>query len=200
MSALRFDIQWLDGTGIEGPELAATFAALRISVGDAVLTAVDDQRAQTLRDVVYVPVYPLAEWLVANWWFLAYEPEHSLNQGSPGFAHRHWLVASSEGYAYPDVRVSSAGGLTQLEWKHRASKWSRIEYRNSGSATLERNHFVENCADFIEKVTSRLWACDISSSYLQTEWDLIRTADDDERDFCVTAASLGRDPYDLNSR
>lgn len=92
MNALRFDVQWLDGIGIEGPELAATFASLRVSTGNEVLTHVDDRRAQTLRDVVHVPVYPLAEWLVANWWFLAYEPEHALNRNSSGFAHRHWLA------------------------------------------------------------------------------------------------------------
>lgn len=198
MSALSFDIQWLDGTGIEGPELAATFASLRISTDDAVLTHVDDQRAQTLRDVVHVPVYPLAEWLVSNWWFLAYEPEHSLNRSSPGFAHRHWLVTSSEGYAYPDMRLSSAGGLTQLEWKRRAPEWSGIEYRSSGSKTLDRDHFVADCTDFIDMVTRRLSACGIPSSYLQSEWDLIQTTEQDERDFCATAASLGRDPYDLD--
>ena len=198
MSALRFDIQWLDGTGIEGPELAATFASLRISTDDAVLTHVDDQRAQTLRDVVHVPVYPMAEWLVSNWWFLAYEPEHFLNRSSPGFAHRHWLVSSSEGYAYPDVRLSSAGGLTHLEWKRRAPEWSRIEYRNSGSTTLDRGHFVTDCTDFIDRVTRRLLACGISSSFLQSEWDIIQKTQDDERDFCATAATLGRDPYDLN--
>lgn len=198
MSALRFDIQWFDGTGIEGPELAATFASLRISIDDAVLTHVNDQRAQTLRDVVHVPVYPLAEWLVSNWWFLAYEPEHSLNRNSPGFAHRHWLASSSEGYAYPDVRLSSAGGLTQIEWKRRAPEWSRVEYRNSGSATLDRDRFVADCTDFIDTVTRRLVACGISSSYLQSEWNLIQTTEDDQRDFCATAAGLGRDPYDLD--
>ena len=200
MNALRFDIQWLDGTGIEGPELAATFASLRISTNGDVLTHVDDQRAQTLRDVVHVPLYPLAEWLVSNWWFLAYEAEHFHNRDNPGFAHRHRLATSSEGYAYPDLRLSSAGGLTQLAWKRRASEWSGIEFRSTGSVTLDRDQLLADCADFIDKVTRRLSARGILSSYLQSEWVLIQDTEDDEREFCATAAGLGRDPYDLDKR
>ncbi|MCY4518987.1 MAG: ImmA/IrrE family metallo-endopeptidase [Acidimicrobiaceae bacterium] len=197
MSALRFEVQWQDGTGIEGPELAATFAALRISVAGSVLTHVDDKRAQTLRDVVYVPVYPLAEWLVSNWWFLAYEPENLLNRGNPAFAHRHWLVTGSDGYAYPDLRLSSAGKLTRLEWDRRASEWTRLDYRSSGSVTLDRDQVLAAFTDFIDTVTRRLSACGISSSYLQSEWEAVQATDHDEQTFCATAASLGRDPYDL---
>ena len=200
MSALRFEVQWQDGSGIEGHELAATFASLRISAAESVLTHVDDKRAQTLRDVVYVPVYPLAEWLVSNWWFLAYEPENLLNRGNPAFAHRHWLVTGSDGYGYPNLRLSSAGKLTRLEWDRRASEWTRLDYRSSGSVTLDRDQVLVAFTDFIDMVTRRLSACGISGSYLQSEWEVIQTTDHDEQAFCATAASLGRDPYDLDER
>ncbi|WP_419837108.1 ImmA/IrrE family metallo-endopeptidase [Candidatus Poriferisodalis sp.] len=200
MSALQFEVQWQDGAGIEGPELAATFASLRILAAESVLTRVDDKRAQTLRDVVYVPVYPLAEWLVSNWWFLAYEPENLLNRDDPAFAHRHRLVTGSDGYAYPDLRLSSAGKLTRLEWERRASEWTRLDYRSSGSATLDRDQVLTACTDFVDMVMRRLSACGISSSYLQSEWEAVQTTEHDEQAFCATAASLGRDPYDLDER
>ena len=56
VSALRFDVQWLDGSGMEGPELAATVASLRILVADSVWTQVVDRRAKPLRDCIYVPL------------------------------------------------------------------------------------------------------------------------------------------------
>ena len=198
MSALRFEVQWRDGAGIEGPELAATFASLRVSAGESVLTLVDDKRAQTLRDVVYVPVYPLAEWLVSNWWFLAYEPENLLNRGDPAFALRHRLATGSDGYAYPDLRLSSAGKLTRLEWNRRVSEWTGLDYRSSGSVTLDRDEVLAAFANFVDMVTRRLLACGISSSFLQSEWEAIQTTDHDEQAFCATAAGLGRDPYDLD--
>ena len=76
---------------VQGPELASTWASLLIRVADSVITRVVDRRAQTVRDHVYVPLYPLAESLVTNWWFLLYEV------GSPAkddaaFLRRHALV------------------------------------------------------------------------------------------------------------
>ena len=72
MPTLDFEIDWVDAEGIRGPELAATWAALCIRIGDSVITRVLDARAKTVREFVYVPLYPLAEWLATNWWFLNY--------------------------------------------------------------------------------------------------------------------------------
>ncbi|WP_419551525.1 ImmA/IrrE family metallo-endopeptidase [Candidatus Poriferisodalis sp.] len=198
MNALRFDVEWLDGTGIKGPELAATFASLRIQADNAVLTRVDDKRARTLRDAVYVPLYPMAEWLVSNWWFLAYEAENLLNRTDRAFAQRHSLVTGAEGYAFPDVRFSSAGRLTHIVWSDRMSEWNELEFRSRGSITVDRDQFVQDCSDFVDMVVSRLAACGITATHLQSEWAAIEATDADELAFCATAAGLGRDPYDLD--
>ena len=199
-SALRFDVQWLDGTGIGGPELAATFASLRIDSPGGVLTQVDDRRAQTLRDAVFVPLYSMAEWLAANWWFLAYEAENPFNRADPAFAHRHCLATGAEGYAFPNVRFSSAGRLTHIVWSERSSECSEVEFRGCGSVTVDRDQFVQDCSDFVDMVVRRLVACDITDTYLQSEWEAIGATDVDELAFCATAAGLGRDPYDLDGR
>ncbi|WP_420445839.1 ImmA/IrrE family metallo-endopeptidase [Candidatus Poriferisodalis sp.] len=198
MSALRFDVEWLDGTGIKGPELAATFASLRIQAESAVLTRVDDKRARTLRDAVYVPLYPMAEWLVSNWWFLAYETENLRNRTDPAFAQRHSLVTGAEGYALPDVRFSSAGRLTHIVWTDRMPEWNELEFRSRGSITVDRDQFVQECSDFVDMVVSRLSACGITATHLQSEWAAIEATDADQLAFCATAAGLGRDPYDLD--
>lgn len=195
MSALRFDIEWHDGTGIKGPELAATFASFRMATTGSVLTQVHDHRAQTLREAVHVPLYPLAEWLVSNWWFVAYEAQNRINSADPAWAHRHCLVTGAEGYALPDVRFSAAGRQIRIDWKSRTPEQSKLEFRNSGSAVVDRDEFLRDCSELVETVARRLTACDVTSSYLQTEWATIQSTDADELLFCATAAGLGRDPY-----
>jgi len=62
MTAIRFDADWQDGKGIQGEELSATFASLRIDVNGQLLTHVIDDRAQTTRDRIFDPLYSMAEW------------------------------------------------------------------------------------------------------------------------------------------
>ena len=100
MPELSFDIDWVDAEGINGPELSATWASLRIRAGDSIVTRVLDGRVKTVRDFVYVPLYPLAEWLATNWWFLTHEMENPAKEGNPEFHRRHALRAGREGYAY----------------------------------------------------------------------------------------------------
>ena len=89
MPRLSFEVDWVDAEGVNGPELSATWASLRILAGESVVTRVLDARAQTVRELVYVPLYPLAEWLVTNWWFLTRE------LGSPVEGERSRLPAAA---------------------------------------------------------------------------------------------------------
>src|SRR5687767_9856300 len=72
MPNLEFSLDWMEAEDVRGPELSATWAHLVMRVGDSVLTRVLDKRAKTVRDGIFVSVYPLAEWIVANWWSLFY--------------------------------------------------------------------------------------------------------------------------------
>ena len=197
MAEFRLDTEWLDGEGVNGAELSATFASLRIDVGGRPVTEIIDRRARTTRESVYVPLYPLAEWLVTNWWFLAYESENPTKSGEPGFARRHALGASTEGYAFPNLTVTSSGAHARLAWGSNPSPWTKIEFLNRDSAVVDRAEFLEVCADLIDRVVRRLVAFDIHDTFLQKEWVGIRAADADESSFCEVAAGLGWDPYDL---
>ena len=55
MERLVFEIEWLDGDGIRGPELAATFARFEVRVGDEVLTRAFDRESNAVRDHLLVP-------------------------------------------------------------------------------------------------------------------------------------------------
>lgn len=197
---VSFDTEWQDGDGIAGAELAATFASLRIRVHDDVVTRLLDERAKTVRDFAYVPLYPLAEWLVANWWFLAYEFDNPDKDADPDFARRHALRTNTDGYAFPDLVVVPSGGRTHVSWGGEPSPWTKIDFLARGQASVSGNAFREACADFIDGVGRRLLAFGIHDTFLQDEWAAIRGADEDEVSFCQTAAGLGWDPYELDDQ
>lgn len=198
MTAIDFQFDWHAGKGLSGQELAATFASLRIDVNRQPLTTVFDEGARTVRHQVYVPLYPVAEWLASNWWFLAFEHENTLKKEHPGFIRRHSLGTSSDGYALPDLTIIPSGGRTQVRWGERPPAHSRAAFWSSGSAIVERDEFMDDCAAFIEGVIGRLFEHDISSTFLQDEWTAIRALDEQESSFCEMAAGLGWDPFDLS--
>lgn len=198
MQKLKFEIEWVDAERINGPELYATWASLRICAGDSVITRVLDERAKTVRDFVYVPLYPLAEWLATNWWFLTQEINNPEKEDNPAFHRRHALSASREGYAFPDLEVFSAGGWTRLAWKQSIPPWTKVEFLNQGEIQIDSSEFRDTCVDVVDQVIRRLVSFDIEETFLQEEWAAIQAADKDESEFCEIAAGLGLDPYDLD--
>ena len=198
MQKLKFEIDWVDAERINGPELSATWASLRIYAGDSVITRVLDARAKTVRDFVYVPLYPLAEWLATNWWFLTQEINNPEKEDDPDFHRRHALSASREGYAFPDLEVFSAGGRTRLAWKQGIPPWTKVEFLGQGEIQIDSSEFRDTCVDVVDQVVRRLVSFDIEETFLQEEWAAIQAADKDESEFCEIAAGLGLDPYALD--
>ena len=201
MPELRFEFDWIDADGVRGPELYATWASLKIVAGDTVVTRILDDRAKTVRDFVYVPLYPLAEWFATNWWFIANEFQNREKQIDPEFLGRHSLTAGREGYAFPDLRVFSSGSATKLVWSRYAPEWTRVEFLNQGTLWIDSSMFLDTCGDLIESVVRRLASNGIENTLLQDEWDAIQATeiDRDELRFCETVAALGLDPYDLQT-
>ena len=198
MPELSFDIDWVDADGINGPELSATWASLRIRTGDSIVTRVLDARAKTVREFVYVPLYPLAEWLATNWWFLTHEMENPAREGELDFHRRHALRTGREGYAYPDLEMVTFGARTRLIWKRDVLRWTHIEFLDQGESWVDSDVFRDACADLIDQVIRRLAAFDITGTLLQDEWEAIQSVTPEESQFCHAAAGLGWDPYDLD--
>lgn len=198
MTGLTFTTDWQDGEGLRGAELAATFASLRIDVQGQPLTQVLDRRARTVRDHIFVPLYPIAEWLASNWWFLVHEHENRVKREDSAFRRRHSLGTSTDGYALPNLTIVASGGRTSLTWGDHGQGWTAVRFLDRGSATVERDQFMQGCTEFIDRVIRRLLSHDISSTFLQEEWDAIQNADEDEHAFCEMSAGLGWDPYDLD--
>lgn len=197
MPRISFDFDWLAAAGVPSPELAATWASLRIRVGETCLTRVLDGAAQTVRSNVYVPLYPLAEWLATNWWCLGHELRNKSRASDSGYRSRHALIANREGYPYPDLEVAPIGPVTHLLWRAHRDEWSSVEYLAGGEGWVDTETFGNDCADFINRVTRRLESLGIQNTYLQEEWAAVQSAGEEEARYCRTAASLGWDPYAL---
>jgi len=198
MPTLDFDIDWLDGEGVRGPELAATWAALCIRFGESVITRVLDARAKTVREFLHLPLYPLAEWFAANWWFLSHEFENPDKKTAADFRHRHNLATGREGYAFPNLEVISCGAFTRLAWKREILPWNNVTFLEQGENWVDSSEFRASCAGLIDAVIRRLDALGIQETFLQQEWLAIQAADQEEAEFCRTAAGLGWDPYAIN--
>ena len=198
MQKLKFEIDWVDAEGIHGSELSATWAYLRIVAGDSIVTRVLDARAKTVREFVYVPLYPLAEWLATNWWFLTREVSNPAKEYDRGFRRRHVLSGGREGYAFPDLEIVSSGGWTHLAWKGGPCPWTRVEFLGQGGTRIDSGEFRGACSGIVDQVIRRLVSLGIEETFLQREWDAIQKTDREEAEFCAVAAGLGWDPYALN--
>ena len=198
MPQVNFDFDWVDPERVNSPELSATWASLQIRIGDSVITRVLDTRAKTVRDFIYVPLYPLAEWLVTNWWFITHELQNPAKEGDPDFRRRHSLSTSREGYAFPNLDVIPSGAQTRIVWKKDRPPWTNVEFLEDGYIRMDGSEFRETCGDFIDQVIGRLDSLGVHETFLEQEWDAIQTADEEEADFCKAAAGLGWDPYALD--
>ena len=198
MPRLSFEFDWIDPEGVGGPELAATYASLQIRAGDSVITRILDNRAKTVRDFIYVPLYPLAEWLVTNWWFITHELQNPAKEGDPDFRRRHSLSTSREGYAFPNLDVIPSGAQTRIAWKKDRPPWTKVEFLEDGYIRMDSSEFRERCGDLIDQVIQRLDSLGVHETFLEEEWDTIRSADEEESEFCKAAAGLGWDPYALD--
>ena len=198
MSRISFKTEWKDVDGVRGAELAATFALLEIRVDDSIVTRIADLREHTEWDFVYVSVYPLAEWIATNWWFFTHEVSSPAKESDPDFRFRHSLIAAREGYAYPALQMVPQGGRTRLVWEPDGPAWNSIKFLEGGSAWIDSGEFHTACSNFIDRVINRLLSRGVEGTLLQEEWSAIQEADPEEVEFCIAAAQLGWDPYNMD--
>src|SRR5206468_396939 len=125
---LQFRIDWEDEPPIRDPLLRASWARLEIRAGDAspefCLTDCLGEPSHSLRRGVYGSVFPLAEWIVENWWSLLNESlridrfwgARSLanDDALRPWVQRHSLLAARGGFALPDLTIFQDGCRTAV--------------------------------------------------------------------------------------
>ncbi|HIY24394.1 MAG TPA: hypothetical protein H9837_08840 [Candidatus Brachybacterium merdigallinarum] len=188
----RIECTWEDAPDVRAPELAATWARLRLAVDDQVATLVKEKHSpQQVRESIDVSAYPLAEWLALNWW------ELSTSSHRPG--HRGIDISGArDGFPWPALTLLSDRAQMWVRLTSSPQAHTRVSPIGSFEAVLERDDVLAEIARFIDATVRRLEDAAVTSTLLQEEWEAIRTTPDDVRTFTLAAAAWGEDPYDID--
>lgn len=209
--SLRFVVDWAEGEGVKAPELRATWAALEIWIGADCLTLVQDSATESSRRAIYCPLYPLAEWIAFNWWFLnahsrgpvpftRFEPSLALNGSAAAWREKHNIRAAGDGFLWPNLTLVPEGELMSAEWRsdRAPEEGQSIRYMAHGRALLSAEETELSLANLVETVTARLNEAGIRETPLHSEWAAISATDSEERAYCLAASRLGVDPFDTD--
>jgi hypothetical protein len=215
---LDFVVEWHDAPGVKDAVLAKTWARLEIHISDYqsaphFLTQCIRSKVNSVHRGVYSSVFPLAEWVVENWWFLLFEPirvaeYHGGRRSVQNPKLRHWvqrhnLLAAREGGALPDLTFFRDERDIVARWF--PDPESEDPYRpirfisGTGEARLDRHDLERALDQFVRMVLERLDSDDDEDSRrLRDNWQALCRSRTEEADICGWAASLGVDPYDAD--
>ena len=206
--SLRFECEFEDEpAGIDELE-RRTWAALRVTVEGRCVTEFWDRRRNTEADTIYVPTFPLAKWIVINWWALFYEPcrtDKPLEESDRwsneerSWIQRHCFGSAESGLFLPYLHFYSNGRETSIAWYGDDTDAFRSMpgyYLNSGFATIRTIDGMSGMSEFVNRVLKRCETLqDTRVDGLRSAWSAITNADKDEQDFCRAAGRMGLDPY-----
>jgi hypothetical protein len=212
--SLSIEFEWIDQPLAADPLERHTWARIAISAGGRSVTRLWDRDAQAERTSLYLPAFPLARWLVANWWTLLYEPaplganESFLSSDGDWTAQqrdwldRHCLRAADSGLMLPHACWFSDGRSIIIAWSaddEEAYPHLPGYFVESGRVSLERGEVQSSLWEFVSGVISRLdGESDERVGRLNQCWKAIITADPDEEAFSHAAGRMGLDPLEVD--
>jgi Zn-dependent peptidase ImmA (M78 family) len=206
----KIQTEWQSAPGVRDETLAKTWAQIRVKVGDSLITQVVDKESNSVRTGVYGPAFPLAEWIVENWWFLTNEPTRvpiiesgrrlASREEHRAWVHRHGFLAAREGNALPDLILYRDNGSVVLKWKEDpvdAGNSCPVRFIASGQAQLPPDEVERGLASFVLSVIKRIGDLKTEDAKrLRSNWNAVGASRMRENDLCRGAAQLGLDPYD----
>lgn len=197
--------EWCEEPGVRDPVEARTWARLKWPVGSGSATHVRDAVAE--RDCIYVPLFPVARWIVANWWSLLYEvspsmPAPSLATAPPDqrpWLQRHCLRTADASLLLPNLSVFSRGHA--IQWSlQRDESGHALRYLDTSQATVTREHSLTALGTLVQAVLERLHGVnDTRVVALRDDWYATRRMPEGEMEFCRAAGRLGLDPMDVGA-
>ena len=197
MAEFAFRFEWEESPRVRAPELSATWARLEIHVDNKVVTQVATERSGSVRTGIYVPLFPIAEWIVSNWFFLWEEWRRDAPQS------RHNLLSAREGFALPDLKFHPTESQMNLSWRRKPAPYSGLEFLAEGEATILKAAVREECTRLVEAVVERLNGIPAEDrgvgSRLGSDWWFVKSvlANDEQKAFSERAARLGHDPFTM---
>lgn len=210
MMRFDFDCKWQEGPNeVRDPAHRATWAHLKMGANGQLFTANapldrSDEYAEA-RDFVAVSVFPLAEFIAANWWPLLNEPQEKENllNDANAFKQRHWINRHTDGFAYPTLGFFGADSSVRMVARPSHIESANIEFPGSsgGSSALwngiDRQEVESVLLNFLATTAERLPASP-DKAWLQDVLVRICHArvDEDEALYCRCAGLLGADPFE----
>ena len=207
---LKIRWEWEPAESVRTPEHRATWARIEIKAGSDFITLVEDRESGSSRRSIYCPLYPLAEWIAYNWWFLQADtrPSRFLAQDSilhtrasqslpQALREHHSIRASGDGFAWPDLLIVPDDSETRLVWGGNSahpSNWP-IKFLTRGDFRVRSEHVQHELELLVTGTLTRLSEQGVTDTVLEKEWAAIQQTDPDEAEYCRAAARLGLDPY-----
>lgn len=201
MTTFRIEFDWVDAGRSSDRMSSVTMADLGIMLGESSVTAHIDRSTRAYRDRLTAPLFPIAEWVVTNWWALRFEYDLA-GSGTPrpGFEERHDLVYAGSGFLYPRLEITSLDDLVQLSSTSWRARHAAIEFPGECAEVVDRVQVEHEFSRLVDAVLDRLAEFDITDTPVERDWTAIRSADPETVAFCAASAALGLDPFDLDDR
>lgn len=212
--SLLFEYDPIDQPSATDPVERLTWCALRIRAAQRVVSSMWDKSLQSERANLYLPAFPVAEWLVENWWSLLNElcpsdkvPRAGISQMSRSatgrmqfrWTKRHCLRSADSALMLPALYLYHDGHSLRAEWQSDppgSMPNMPGEFIADGAEQLDANATRESLTQFINNTLQRVvQICDERIRSLQEHWRAIQGADIDEQQFCTLAGRMGIDPY-----
>jgi Zn-dependent peptidase ImmA (M78 family) len=206
---LKIRWEWEPADSVRTPEHRATWARIEIKAGSDFVTLVEDRESGSSRRSIYCPLYPLAEWVAYNWWFLQADTRLSrfLTQDSvqtlalqslpQAMREHHSIRASGDGFAWPDLVIIPDDSETRLVWGDNSapsSSWP-VKFLTRGDFRVQSGQVQQELQLLVTETLTRLAEQGVTGTVLEKEWSAIQQTDGDEAEYCRAAARLGLDPY-----
>ena len=204
---LSFESDPIDQPAATDPVERATWCALRIRVGQRFASRILDRSLQSERTNLYLPAFPVAQWVVENWWSLFNElcPSDRVPPSVAGGAQlkwirRHCLRSADSALMLPALYLFHDGQSLRAQW-HSDIPGSMPnmpgEFIADGAEALEANLTQQSLANFVNDCLDRVAQIrDSRVHQLAEQWKAIEAADVEEQQFCSLAGRMGIDPYD----
>lgn len=197
---MALEWKWLRGN-FDDPLEQDSFAALKIALGDQLITRIYDRVSGGERDAVHLPLYPLALYVAENWWTLLYEARKTYKHDNSATERYHFLDAYMRGFVFPAITIWSAGkDAVVVETPKVRQQFSSLEFfpPPSEETILPRSEFEQNLFDLVTAVVERVGGHGEQDRELAESWIRVRQslADEDETKYCLAAGRIGIDPYD----
>jgi hypothetical protein len=161
---LDFAVKWLPQGDGDTPSERATFAELTVVAGpDRIpITEVDDAIAQTVRPDIRVPVIPLAQWLITNWWRLRWESQWEPRKDRllDTWLRAHNMASVSSDVPWPALQITSNGEFIHLEARaEHIRDVAAIRYLRDVNVVIPAEHFERAIDRFLARLDERIASC-----------------------------------------